>query len=666
MTDLINGLGGNVGFGENILDRNDDRSTNAVDITSIFEGGLNFFGRTFTQLWVNNNGSVTFNGPRSQFTPDVITENSSNPEITPFFGDVDTRGGFTTASPGGTSTGSNLVYYDFDAEGDRFIVTWDDVGYYNSHIDLTNAFQLILTDRGSGDFDIEFRYESIDWTTGDASGGSDGLGGTPARAGFTAGTGNTNAFFELPQSGNQGELLNLDGQQYVFEVRSGNIKLDDIPELPPIGNAGGVFGDPHLVTLDGFGYDFHAAGEFVLLRSTDDRQFEVQARFTPVNQNATITQAVAIRLDGDVIMFDANDGTPVSVNGAAVNIGDLSSLTVGSNEIFRLGSQYTIVVAGQDGTVNDGDSQIRLSVLEDRVDIGFNLDSTFAGALEGLLGDGNGNPSNDVALANGTVLNRPLTFEDLYGSYRDDWRVSTASNSFFTYDVGESLDSFYLESHPSAVASLDNFTATQIAEAGTLAENSGLTPGTDFYDSAVLDYLITGNSSFFASATQLEGIIAEQASQSPGSDVTGNEIFRFFNTQNGAHFFTSNASERDAVLANLPHFSFEGNVFSSTATQASGGAPVYRFLNTENGVHFYTASETEANNVRNTFPHFNEEGVVYYAHTDESGDSVPLYRFLNTQTGGHFYTVSETERDSVISTIGHFNYEGIVYYVDPV
>ena len=36
---------------------------------------------------------------------------------------------------------------------------------------------------------VLFLYESITWTTGDASGGSGGFGGTPAQVGFNAGDG---------------------------------------------------------------------------------------------------------------------------------------------------------------------------------------------------------------------------------------------------------------------------------------------------------------------------------------------------------------------------------------------------------------------------------------------------------------------------------------------
>ena len=49
-------------------------------------------------------------------------------------------------------------------------------------------------------------YNRCEWTTGNASGGSGGLGGTPAQAGFDAGDSQT--FEILPGSGTQG-ILNL-------------------------------------------------------------------------------------------------------------------------------------------------------------------------------------------------------------------------------------------------------------------------------------------------------------------------------------------------------------------------------------------------------------------------------------------------------------------------
>lgn len=53
----------------------------------------------------------------------------------------------------------------------------------------------------------KFNYGSIVWETGDASGGSNGLGGESARVGFANGDGTTANSFELPGSGVDGSLL---------------------------------------------------------------------------------------------------------------------------------------------------------------------------------------------------------------------------------------------------------------------------------------------------------------------------------------------------------------------------------------------------------------------------------------------------------------------------
>ncbi len=230
---LINGLGGSAGFGEGLLDRNDDLSTSAINITAIFgEQGLNFFGSYYNSIYINNNGNITFNGPLSSFTPSQIAGGGNNPIIAPFWADVDTRPTTSLSpTPGGNSTGANLVYYDLDAENGVLTITWDDVGYFSEKTNKLNAFQLQLIDRGNGDFDILFRYEDIDWTTGDASGGSGGLGGTPARAGYTAGDNNAAHYFELAGSGTEGAMRALDttigstglAGVHVFEVRSGAV-----------------------------------------------------------------------------------------------------------------------------------------------------------------------------------------------------------------------------------------------------------------------------------------------------------------------------------------------------------------------------------------------------------------------------------------------------------
>jgi hypothetical protein len=269
---LINGLGGPAGFGEHVLAANDDGSTGLIDITSVFPDGMNFFGTTYTAFYINNNGNITFAAPLGTYTPFALTEATDNPMIAPFFADVDTRGGPAPPTPGGTSTGSNLVYYDLDPTTGSITITWDDVGYFGGHTDELNAFQLVIYNTGNGNFDFEFRYENIDWTTGDASGGSGGLGGTVARAGWNSGDGSD--FFELPQSGIQNEMLALETSSnpntppdgnWVFSVVGGHVVSSDGDDTIDGGN-----GDDTI--LGGTGSDslLGGSGSDSLLGGADD------------------------------------------------------------------------------------------------------------------------------------------------------------------------------------------------------------------------------------------------------------------------------------------------------------------------------------------------------------------------------------------------------------
>jgi hypothetical protein len=214
---LINNLGGTAGFGENFLDRNDDISTESIDITSVFENGLNFFGKNYQGFYINNNGNITFNEALSDYSPFAIIGNTGVEIIAPFFADIDTRFGTVTPSEGGNSTGSNLVYWDLDPEANTITITWDDVGQYTNG-EIPNAFQLILKDVSAENFQIEFRYEDIQWTVGSAS---DNLF---ANVGYSDGLN----FSEIPQSGNDGLLQELETAsninqpgRFVFSVING-------------------------------------------------------------------------------------------------------------------------------------------------------------------------------------------------------------------------------------------------------------------------------------------------------------------------------------------------------------------------------------------------------------------------------------------------------------
>ena len=226
-------------FAANELPANDDQSTGLVDIGF----AANFFGTTYDQLYVNNNGNVTFDQALGEYTPFDLTS-TDTVIVAPFFADVDTSVDDSQPARYGQTFGAGVVN-----GRPAFGVNYINVGYYgsestNSNGEPTptklNSFQVVLVDRsdtGTGNFDIELNYDKIQWETGDASDGIDGLGGSSARAGFSNGTGDAGTFFELPGSAVNGAFLdsntdtgliynslnsNVPGR-YVFQVRSGQV-----------------------------------------------------------------------------------------------------------------------------------------------------------------------------------------------------------------------------------------------------------------------------------------------------------------------------------------------------------------------------------------------------------------------------------------------------------
>ncbi|EDM71497.1 Hemolysin-type calcium-binding region [Roseobacter sp. AzwK-3b] len=304
-----------------------------------------------------------------------------------------------------------------------------------------------------------------------------------------------------------------------------SLAQDGPPPLPPSTTpVAWTVGDPHLLTLDGVGYDFHAVGEFVLLRAVPGNGFdwfEVQARTAPVEdvENVSVNVAVAARLsDGSSVMFDATDTNPVSIDGAVRLLGDGSVLTLETgDQIIRDGNIYTLVFAGTDGVpgVTAGDARLSVALQDGRLDLGVQISANMSGNVEGLLGDGDGNAANDIALADGTVLERPLAFDDLYGQYRDDWRVTTEEQSLFTYDAGESLEGFYDPDMPGAIVTADNFDPADVDAARAAVEAAGLTPGTVNFDNAVLDFLLTDDPTFIESSAS-ELVRAPETATVPG------------------------------------------------------------------------------------------------------------------------------------------------------
>lgn len=194
-------------IGDVILERNDDGSTGAIGLGFDFE----FFGGTFNQFFINNNGNVTFTGPLGDFTPDGFPTTLGNPIIAPFWADVDTGG-----------PGSSEVHFTTGTSqrGNTFVqVDWPSVGYFFQNDNLLNTFTLYMEDNAGGDI-VAFVYGDLQWTTGDVD-GAGGFGGEGAQIGFDAGDG-TN-FVSLGRPNAPADLAAFANQTFVFQIGEGGV-----------------------------------------------------------------------------------------------------------------------------------------------------------------------------------------------------------------------------------------------------------------------------------------------------------------------------------------------------------------------------------------------------------------------------------------------------------
>ena len=158
-----------------------------------------------------------------------------------------------------------------------------------------------------------------------------------------------------------------------------------------------MFGDPHIVTLDGLKYTFNGKGEFTLIEMTDG-SFTVQGRMieaaganSSAVQATTFSALVCKQSDSDTVQFElSRRGIDVLLNGERVVFDDLSEQDYsnvvvtdqGNNTVSALFSNGVHVKVKEEGGII---SALLLSV-----------PSSFRDTTRGLLGTFNGDASDDL------------------------------------------------------------------------------------------------------------------------------------------------------------------------------------------------------------------------------------------------------------------------------
>jgi hypothetical protein len=321
------------------------------------------------------------------------------------------------------------------------------------------------------------------------------------------------------------------------------------PGTPWGGGSGGdrargtSFGDPHIITYDGYRYSFQTVGEFLLSQSVDG-QFNVQVRQQPVpGRQLSMNTAVALGMGRHRLAIyaqNAPDGrTPVWIDGVPLPGGNGQFPLPGGGSLTRSDHHYT--VTWPRGEV------VRISGVSMGGSLFFNVTPEVPrrpGQYQGLLGDLNGNPADDLRIRGGAVLPTqdtyaPVTrlvngliqspipldsvqstfFQQLYRQFGDSWRLSE-DESLFAYGPGQSTETLSDRAFPRQFPSLAGVAPAQVQEATRLCREAGVDAW--FLEGCVFDVAATGQADFVqAAVTALADTVRNRVQNQLRNQVEG-------------------------------------------------------------------------------------------------------------------------------------------------
>ncbi|MFZ0546345.1 MAG: VWD domain-containing protein [Candidatus Promineifilaceae bacterium] len=236
-------------------------------------------------------------------------------------------------------------------------------------------------------------------------------------------------------------------------------------------------GDTHLTTFDGLLYDFQASGDFILAQVEPD--FVVQTRQVsgaPTWPDASVNSAVATQMGKTQVAVCLGD-RPLRVDGTPTPLEDGDSLSLPDGvAVWRTGSVYVIV----DQYGYSVRAEIKTTWMNVSVGLG-----QWPVEVHGLLANADGNVKQ-IEARDGTVLETPFSFEELYNPYADSWRVppeeSLLSACGENIELGIPGQPFYVDNLPQELSE----------RARTVCLEKGVEDG-PLLDACILDVAVIGD-----------------------------------------------------------------------------------------------------------------------------------------------------------------------------
>ncbi len=256
----------------------------------------------------------------------------------------------------------------------------------------------------------------------------------------------------------------------------------------PVGTPGVSWGDPHLITLDQLGYEFQPVGEYDLSFSSDS-QFRVQARHQPWGGSTAVSvnTAIATQMNGQKVGLYINPPagqSPLRVGATGVR----TDVPAGG---LDLGAGYKVTLSGSSYTFkNPSGDKLVVNFNGAYMDAYVYPATTRVGQMKGLLGNMDGDLSNEFVKRDNSILMPPTT-QALVHEYANSWSIPSLSDSLFVYDANESFGGFNNPDFPSTQPqpNPDQQAAAKqtCLDGGTLPKN---------LENCITDVIQTGNNDF--------------------------------------------------------------------------------------------------------------------------------------------------------------------------
>ncbi|XP_059160482.1 uncharacterized protein LOC131944017 [Physella acuta] len=270
-----------------------------------------------------------------------------------------------------------------------------------------------------------------------------------------------------------------------------------------------ALGDPTITTLDGVNYAMNGWGEYCMME-IDSENFTIQTRTgRAVTVNGTLSSATVFigfavkesnQTTFQVLLSSSNTTMLLTSYGVDITndfYKDLDSEIIVATDSIQITREYknnrTIAIA----TFTCGVT-IHVHVAVRCLEIMFEVPKDLQGKTRGLLGNFNGNTTDEFITPDGQVLSANLTEREIFQQFSQKWAVN-ASTSIFLYGPGEKAEDFQ---HPEFTPMFkDEAKPEDVAKAVEICGDKN--------DACIFDFLATGDQAFAENTKSFSEQMAE-------------------------------------------------------------------------------------------------------------------------------------------------------------